>query len=146
VDERHFKHTGEVFGGFLEPAENASAFFQPADQSLDDVSLAIRFLVEHDRSGIPVFVFFGRNHWCDFQFQQTIVNPIGSVRFISRQGNRPCNRLTLAVENLSVRTIEQRNQGGRFMVLARRQVKVKWMSVSVAQHMDFCGKTPARTA
>ena len=146
MNESHFKHTGEVLGGFLEPREDASAFFQPADQSLDDVSLAIRFLVEHDRSGIPVFVFFGGNHGCDFQFQQTIVDPIGSVRFISRQGNRPGNRLTLTVENLSVRTIEQRNQGGRFMVLARRQVKVKWMSICVAQYMDFSGKTPARTA
>ena len=146
MDESHFEHTGKVFGSFLEPREDAPAFFQPADQSLDDVSLAIRFLVEHDRSGIPVFVFFGGNHGCDFQFQQTIVDPIGSVRFISRQGNRPGNRLTLTVENLSVRTIEQRNQGGRFMVLARRQVKVKWMSICVAQYMDFSGKTPARTA
>ena len=132
MDESHFKHTGEVLGGFLEPREDASAFFQPADQSLNDVSLAIRFLVERDRPGIAVFVFFRGNHRCDFQFQQAIVDPIGSVRFISRQGNRPRNRLALAVENLGVRTVEQGNQGGRFMVLARRQVKVKWMSISVA--------------
>jgi hypothetical protein len=32
------------------------------------------------------------------------------------------------------------------MVLAWRQVKVKWMSLSVTQQMDFGGKTPARTA
>ena len=146
MDEGHFEHAGEVLGGFLEPREDASAFFQPADQSLDDVSLAICFAVERDRSGVPVFVFLGGNHWRDFQFQQTIVDPIGSVRFVSRQGNRPRNRLALAVENLGVRTVEQGNQGGRFMVLARRQVKVKWMSISVAQQMDFGGKTPARTA
>ena len=146
MDESHFEHTGEVFGGFLESREDASAFFQPADQSLDDVPLAIYFPVEHDGPGVPVFVFLGGNHWRDFQFQQAIVDPIGSIRFVSRQGNRPRNRLALAVENLGVRTVEQGNQGGRFMVLARCQVEVKWMSLSVAQHMDFGGKTPARTA
>ena len=146
MDESHFEHTGEVLGGFLKPREDASAFFQPADQSLNDVSLAICFTVEHDGAGVPIFVFFRGNHRRDFQFQQTIVDPISSVRFVSSQGNRPRNTLALAIENLSVRTVEQGNQGGRFVVLARRQVEVKWMSLSVAQHMDFGGKTPARTA
>jgi hypothetical protein len=146
VDESHFEHTGEVLGGFLKSREDASAFFQPADQSLDDVPLAICLPVKHDRPGVPIFVVLGRNHRCDFQFQQTVVDPIGSVRFVSRQCHRPRNRLTLAVENLGISTVEQRNQGGRFMVLARRQVKVKWMPLSVAQQMDFGGKTPARTA
>jgi hypothetical protein len=146
VDESHFEHTSEVLGGFLKSRENAPAFFQPADQALDDVPLAIRFPIEHHRSGISIFVFLGGNHWRDFQFQQAIVDPTGSVRFVSRQGNRPRNRVPLAVENLGVSTVEQGNQAGRFMVLAGRQVKVKWMSLSVAQHMDFSGKTPARTA
>ena len=146
MDESHFEHTGEVLGGFLKSREDASAFFQPADQSLDDVPLAICFPVKHDRPGVPIFVFLGGNHWRDFQFQQTIVDPIGSVRFVSRQSNRPCDRLALAVENFGVRTVKQGNQGSRFMVLAWRQAKVKWMSLSVTQQMDFSGKTPARTA
>ena len=146
MDESHFEHTGEVLGGFLKSREDSSAFFQPADQSLDDVPLAVCFPVKHDGPGVPVFVFLGGNHRRDFQFQQAIVDPIGSVCFVSRQGNRPRNRLPLAVKNFGVCAVEQGNQGGRFMVLARRQVKVKWMSLSVAQHMDFSGKPPARTA
>ena len=146
MDESDFEHSGEVLGGFLESREDATAFFQPADQSLDDVPSAVFLLVERDRSGIPVFVFFRGNHWGDFELHQAIVDPIGSVRFVSRQGHRPRNRLALAVENLGIRTVEQGNQGSRFMVLARCQVKVKWMSLSVTQQMDFGGKTPARTA
>ena len=133
MDESHFEHTGEVLGGFLKSREDASAFFQPTDQSLDDVPLAICFPVEHDGPGIPVFIFFAGNHRRDFQFQQAVVDPIGSVRFVSRQGNRPRNRLPLAIENLGVRSVEQRNQSSRFMVLARCQVKVKWMTLSVTQ-------------
>jgi hypothetical protein len=146
VDESYFEHSGEVFGGFLESREDATAFFQPADQPLDDVSSSVFLLIERDRSGVPVFVFFRGNHWDDFEFHQAIVDPIGSVRFVSCQGHRPRNRLALAVENLGIRTVEQGNQGSRFMVLAWRQVKVKWMSFSVTQQMDFGGKTPARTA
>lgn len=83
MDESHFDHASEVFGGFFKPSEDTSAFFQPANQSFDDVPLAIYFLVEHDGSGIAVFIFLGGNHWRDFHFQQTIVDPIGSVRFVS---------------------------------------------------------------
>jgi hypothetical protein len=146
VDESDFEHTGEVLGGFFKSREDASALFQPADQSLDDVPFAIYLPIEHDRPGVPIFVFLGGNHGRDFQFQQALVDPLGSVRFVSRQCHRPRNRLALAVENLGVRTVEQGNQGSRFMVLAWRQVKVKWMSLSVTQQMDFGGKTPARTA
>ena len=146
MDESYFEHSGEVLGGFLESREDASAFFQPADQSLDDVSSSVFLLVERDRPGVCIFVFLGGNHWGDFEFQQAIVYPIGSVRFVSRQSNRPCDRLALAVENFGVRTVKQGNQGSRFMVLAWRQAKVKWMSLSVTQQMDFSGKTPARTA
>ena len=146
MDESHFEHAGEILGGFLKSREDAAAFFQPADQPLNDVSLAICVAVERDGSGVPVLIFLGGNYRLDFQLQQAIVDPVGSVPFVSRQGNRPRNRLAFAVENRGVRTVEQGNQGGRFMVLTRRQMKVKWMSLSIAQHMDFGGKTPARTA
>jgi hypothetical protein len=146
VDEGHFEHAGEVLGGFLKPREDASAFFQPADQSLNNVPLAICVAVERDRSGISVFVLLRGNHGLDFQFQQTLVDPVGSVPFVSGQSNRPGNRFAFAVENLGVRSVEQGNQRGRFMVLAGCQMKVKWMSLSVAQQVDFGGKTPARTA
>jgi len=146
VDESDFEHTGEVLGGFFKSREDASALFQPADQSLDDVPLAICVPIEHDTPGVPIFIFLGGNHGRDFQFQQAFVDPLGSVRFVSRQCHRPRDRLALTVDKLGVRAVEQGNQGSRFMVLARRQVKVKWMSIPVAQQMDFGGKTPARTA
>ena len=112
MDESDFEHTGEVLGGFLKSREDASAFFQPADQALDDVPLAICFPIEHDRPSIPIFVFLGGNHRRDFQIQQAIVDPLGSVCFVSRQCHGPYNRLALAVENFGVRTVEQGNQGG----------------------------------
>jgi hypothetical protein len=146
VDERHFEHAGEVLGGFLKSCEDSSAFFQPADQSLNDVSLAICVTVEHDRPGVPVFVLLGGNYRLDFQPQQTIVNPVGSVSFVSRQGDWPRHRFSFAVANCGVRSVEQGNQGGRFMVLTRRQMKVKRMPLGIAQQVDFGGKPAARTA
>ena len=109
MNESDCEHSGEVLGGFLKSREDASAFFQPADQSFDDVSSAVFFPAEHDGPSVLVFVVLGGNHWGDFEFQQTIVYPIGSVRFVSSQGNRPRKRLALAVENLGVRTVEQGN-------------------------------------
>jgi hypothetical protein len=112
VDESHFEHTGEILGGFLKSREDASAFLEPADQSLNDVALAIRLPIELNRSDIPILVFLGRNHWRDFQFQQAIVNPICSVCFVSGESNGPGNGLAVAIEYFGVCAIEQGNQGG----------------------------------
>jgi hypothetical protein len=146
VDEGHFEHAGVILDGFLEPREDASTFFQPANQSLDDVSLAICVAIEVNRPGIPILVFLGGNNRRDLQLEQTLVDPVGTVSFVSRQGNWPCDRLSFVVEKFGVCALEQGNQAGGFMVLARRQMKVKWVSVSVTQQMDFGGKTAARTA
>ena len=106
MDESHFEHTGEILGGFLKSREDASAFFQPADQSLDDVSLAICFSIERNRTDISVVTFLAGNDRRDFQFQETSVDPIGSVRFIASQSNRPGHRLPFAIENRGIRAVE----------------------------------------
>lgn len=111
MDESHFEHTGEILGGFLKSREDAPAFLEPADQSLDDVSLAIRLPIELNRSGIPILVFLGRNHRRDFQFQQAIVNPICSVCFVSGKSNGPGNGLAVAIKHFGVCAVEQGNQG-----------------------------------
>ena len=106
MDESYFEHAGEVLGGFLESREDASAFFQPADQSFDDVASSVFFPFEHDRPGVLVFVRLRGNHGRDSQFQQAIVDPICSIRLVSRQGKRPRYGLSLAIENFRVRSFE----------------------------------------
>ena len=41
VDEGHFEHSGKILGGLFKPREDASAFFQPSDQSFNDIPLAV---------------------------------------------------------------------------------------------------------
>ena len=50
MNERHFDHAAEILGCLLEPRENASALFQPTDQTLDDVATTVRLAIEHDGS------------------------------------------------------------------------------------------------
>jgi len=62
VDEGHLDHAREILSGLFEPREDASAFFQPTDQSFDDVALAICAPIELHGTSTAVFVFLGRNH------------------------------------------------------------------------------------
>jgi hypothetical protein len=119
VDESYFEHTGEVLGGFFESRKDATAFFQPADQSFDDISSSVFLLAERNGPGVRIFVFLRRDHGDDFEFQQAIVYPIGSVRFVASQGYRPRHGLSLAIKNFDIRAFKQGNQGGGFVVLAR---------------------------
>jgi len=106
MDESHFEHPGVVLGGFLESREDTSAFFQPSDQAFDDVSFAIGFLIKGHTAIVPVVAVFGRDNRLNVEFQEKIVNPIGSVSFVAGQGNRPCDRLALAIGNFRIRTIQ----------------------------------------
>jgi hypothetical protein len=45
VNKGHLQHAGVVLGGLLEAREDATAFFEPADESFDDVALSVDLLV-----------------------------------------------------------------------------------------------------
>jgi hypothetical protein len=61
LDVRHFNHAAEVAGRLLEPREDAAALLEPADESFDDVSIAVRLAVEVDQPRIAILVGFGRD-------------------------------------------------------------------------------------
>lgn len=71
------------FGGFLEAGEDASAFFEPADEPFDDVAAAVRFFVERVGAGVAIFILLRRNHRFHAQFGQVLVDPISPVEALS---------------------------------------------------------------
>jgi hypothetical protein len=48
-------HTSKVLRGFLEAREDASAFLEPSDKSLDYIAIPVGILVEGHRTSISVF-------------------------------------------------------------------------------------------
>lgn len=144
--ERHFQEAAEVLGGLLEPGEYAAVLFEPADKSFDDVAVSICLAIEFDRAGIPIFILFGGNHGRDSQVDQIFINPVRAVSLVACNGHGPGDRLAITVNNVGIGAFQQRFQGGRLVRLPRRQMEVQRMAFTVAEDMDFCGKTPARTA
>jgi len=65
VDESHLDHPEEVLGGLFKTGEYPPAFFEPTDQPLNDVAVAIGIAVELDGSSRAVFVFFTGYHRLD---------------------------------------------------------------------------------
>ena len=55
-DESELDHSGEVFCGFLESREDASAFLEPADETFNDVAATVRLFIERDRAGVSIFI------------------------------------------------------------------------------------------
>lgn len=146
MDECQFDKAAEVPGGLLETRENASALFEPADKSLDDVATAIRPAIKFYGSRISIFVVFGRNDWLDSQRHEGFVNPVGAISLVATQGHRPRNGNTVTIMQTLVSSVEQCLQSSRVVRLARRQMEMERMTFAIAEEMDFCGKTPARTA
>ena len=56
LDERRFDHAPEILRRLLETGGDASALFQPADQTLDDIAITIRLTIDRHRPCITVFV------------------------------------------------------------------------------------------
>ncbi len=107
MDEGHFKHSGEILGGLFKPREDASAFFQPSDQSFDDIPLAVQFSVKLNGTSISIFVGFGWDHRLNPDFQEAFINPVGSVSFVAGQSNGPSDRFAFAIGNFRVCTVQQ---------------------------------------
>jgi hypothetical protein len=146
LNERHFNEAAEVQRGFLKPCKDASGFFQPPNETLDDVALPVCSAVEFHRTLVAVFIFLGRNHRLDAQSEQVLVNPIGTVSFVATKPHGPSHGLAVTVAQLGVRSFQQRIESRRVVRLPRGQMKMERMTVTIAKKVDFCGKTPARTA
>lgn len=69
LDERHLKHAHLVCSSFLEASYDSAVFFQPADRSLDNVSLLGLLFVEGNGAEISILIRFGGNDWLDNSFE-----------------------------------------------------------------------------
>ena len=82
-------HHGEVVDGrLLEAGENASALFEPTDEPLDDVAIAVSLTVELNGPRVAVLVDLRGDHRLDAVLQEPPVDPVGAVRLILRQPRR----------------------------------------------------------
>lgn len=145
-DECHFKETAEVQGGFFESCKDASRLFEPTDQALDDVALPICFAVELYGTLAAVFIILGGDDRFDSQSEHIFVDPIGAVSLVAAELHGPSDAIAFTVEQLCVGGFQHRVEGGGFVGLPRRQMKMQRMTLAIAKDMDFCRKPPARAA
>ena len=145
-DEGHFNEAAEVQGGFFESCKDAPRFLEPADEAFDDVALAIGFGVELDGAFAAVLIFFRGNDRCDSQIEQVFIDPIGAVSLVAAELRGPSNSLAVAVEQLGIGSYQHVVKDGGIVGLPWRQMKMERMAQAITQEMDFCRKTPARTA
>lgn len=143
MDEGQLDHGSVVGGGLLESSEDAAALFEPADQSLNDVSVAVGLPVELDQPCIAVLVGLGRNHRFDAVFEQVLVDPVGAVPFVSGELQGPGDRLAVEVDHFS--RFQKRFEGLRLVTLAGGEMEAERMPGPVAEQMDF-GRKPAAGA
>lgn len=97
-DEGEFEHAAEILRRLFEPREDPAAFFEPPDQTLDDVASPVCLFVELNGSNRAVLVLFRGDHRLDPEVEQVLVDPISSVSLVSAQGKGPRNSLAIFVE------------------------------------------------
>lgn len=146
MNERHLHEAAEVLGRLLEAGEDAAAFLHPSDEVLDDAPFLVFFLVEFHRPRVAVLVGFGGNDGLDLQFEKKLVDPCGSVAFVSAQRDGPGDGLAFPVGDFGIGFDQQGVEDSGVMDLAGRQVEVQRMAVAVAQDVDFRRESAARTA
>ncbi len=146
MDECHFQHGAEVFGGLLETREDAARFFEPADQAFNDAALPICFAIEGNESVLAVVAVFARYHRINSQFEEVFVNPVGPLTLVASQGDWPRVGFSGIINQFCISSHKQRIEHDRIMRLTRCQMKMKWITITVTQQVKFCGKTAARTA
>jgi len=146
LDESHFDESAVVLGSFVEACEDAAAFFEPADESLDDVASPVVVAVKAYGSRILILVRFGGNDRRDVQAEQILVDPISAVSFVACQRQWPGDGLAVAGEDGCVGAFQQFGQHGGFVVLPGGQMEVQRMPMAITKQMEFCGKAPAGAA
>jgi len=137
-------HAGEVFGGFFVACEDAARFFEPADQSLDNVAPPVESGVEA-RTPLAMLGATSRNDRLNVQVLQVRVDPVGAIRAVPSQRCRPSDWSTLAVAQFLIDPDEHVGEDRRFVDLSGREMKVERMPVPVAKQMDLRRESAART-
>lgn len=137
MDEGHADNAAEVLGRLLKAREDAPVLLEPADQTFHDIAIAISLFVERHRPSVAVLVLFGRDHRLDVQFQQVLVDPVGAIAFVAGQRRRPGDRLAVGIVQLLVGVGQQGVECGAFVRLARRDVKVQRVALTITKNVDF---------
>lgn len=146
TDECELEHASVVFRSLLESRKDAATFFQPADQSFDDVPISVGVAVEFDSASLVGFVVFRGNDRLNLAFEQMLIDPVRPISLVTCQLNGPSHGFVVVVDHPFLGPVEQRLDRRGLVGLAGREMKVKWMAVLVTQQMDLGGKTPARAA
>ena len=102
-------------------------------------------LVELHRPSRTVLVLLRRDHRLDPQLQQVFVDPVGPIPLVAGQGDRPRDRLAVAVDDPLLGALQQRDQARRLVRLPGRQMEVQGVAMAVAQQMDLGRESPAGT-
>jgi hypothetical protein len=79
----------------------------------------------------------------NFQLQQVFIDPIGAIRLVGRQLQRPGKWLSVVVEQAFIGADQQRFQGSRLVRLAGREMEMQRVTMRIAQQMNFARKSPA---
>jgi len=82
----------------------------------------------------------------NLEAKQALVDPVGTVTFVAGHLQGPRDRFTVVMEQTGVGGFQQRLNSSGLVILTGRQMKLKRMTVGVAEQMDFGTKTSARTA
>ena len=103
-------------------------------------------LVKLDWPGVAILIALRWDHRFDIQIQQVFIDPVGAISLVARQRHRPGDRLAFFIDQVRIGADHERIEYGRFVRLAGRQMKVKRMTVPIAQNVDFTGQTAATAA
>jgi len=96
--DRHFQHTAKVFGGVFEPGENSPDFFEPTNETFNNVSSAIFFAFEFHRSSVAIFIFCRWNDQADSQFQKIFIDPVSTIYFVTTKYEWSCNTFSFTIQ------------------------------------------------
>jgi hypothetical protein len=143
ADEGHFNHASVILRGLFKTRKDAATFFQPANESFDDVALTVCFTVPFDAAGIAILVALAGDHRLDAGVEEVLVDPRGAITLVARQHQRFGDRLIVAASKVDA--FQERFQSGRFVILTSRQMKVEGISVGIAEEVDLRRK-PAPAA
>jgi hypothetical protein len=141
MNEGHLNHSGIVHGGLLEAGEDAAVLFQPANESFDDVSIAIGGRIKLDLSSAAIFVGFRWYHRLNVHGLEHGIDPVGSKAFVGRNLFWPGNRSSFQIDNTGISVLQQSHQGLSLMNLSSGQLKCQRVPRIVACQMKLCGKT-----
>ena len=98
LSERHFQHAAKVLDGAFKPGEHSPAFFEPTDETFNNVLSAVFFAVEFHRSSVAIFIFCRWNDQADAQFQKIFIDPVSTIYFVTTKYEWSCNTFSFTIQ------------------------------------------------